>query len=98
MVQGSEAGGGLATASLPKKCDDCHEGSADLPIGSEDGETLEICEACDKRLFGTDLTEVEGIIIEALEDYRCWWCDEDETDKEKRQQIDRAIEVMKNLM
>ena len=98
-MDNSEREGGLATASFSfKKCDFCHTGKAELPISDEDGNALEICEACDKKLFEIDLTEVQGIILEALTDYRRWWCDEDETDKEKKQQIDRAIEVMKNLM
>ena len=37
------------------------------------------------------------IILEALADYRCWWRDEDDIDKEKREQIDRAVHVIKNI-
>ena len=91
-------GRGLATSpSLSEMCKVCHSVKAEIPISNDDGEELEICEACDKRLFGTDLTEEQDIILEALADYRAWWCDDDEIDREKRKQIDRAVEVMKNI-
>lgn len=98
MQRNSEREGGLATASLPKVCHFCHEGKAEIPISDEEGNEFEICESCDDKLFGfKQIDDVRDIILEALADYRCWWDGDDETDKEKREQVDRAIEVMNSL-
>ncbi len=41
--------------------------------------------------------ESRGMILIALADYRCWWTDEEEIDKEKREQIDKAIAVINDI-
>ena len=43
------------------------------------------------------LDEVRDTILEALADYKRWWNSESENDKEKRERIDRTVEVMKNI-
>lgn len=96
MPGNSEHEGGLATASSSvKACELCQKGKAEIPISDNEGVSLEICEGCDKRMFEIDLAEVEGIILEALADYQRWWEGDDEPDKEKREQIERAIEAVK---
>ena len=44
-----------------------------------------------------EFNDSRDIIREALADYKKWWGGDDESDKQMREHIDHAIEVMKNI-